>query len=157
MKVRTEGVQVCELTLACEILYKAGCGRRRTDVDHIGVYLDRPNGSFYVSPEVTKDRGLVTPYAILMVDEGSYSGALHLVPHLQEENDTVGGHSLPWCEYVDMGELMRVLVRKLCGEVKYEPGPYISRGKNQRHEMEQSITFLRKWSEANRDHKLKFI
>lgn len=151
MQVRVEGVQVCELGLAHRILYLAGCGRRRVDGDTMGVYLERGN-SFYVP-------GPDKPYMNLMVDEGSYSGALHLKSEEVGPIDAMTdiSYSLPWCEYVDMGDLMRVLVRKLVGEVKYEPGPYIGRGKNQRHEMAQSIAHLKSWSEQNPEHKLRFI
>lgn len=157
MNVKLSGVQVCELVTANQILFLAGCGRRRMDADRLGVYLDRSKESHFYVPESEGN-----PHTTLFVDEGSYAGALHSYIGQRPASqapimETDVGQSETWCEYVDMGDLMKVLVAKLCGDVPYTAGPYIGRGRNQRHEMSQSIEYLRKWSAEHPDHALKFI
>lgn len=157
MNVKLEGVSVCDYVAAREMLFFAGCGQRRLDADRLGVYLDRSKESHFYVPESEGK-----PHTTLFIDEGSYARALHSYIGARPASqapivETEVGASQPWCEYVDMGDLMKVLVTKLCGDVPYTQGPYIGRGRNQRHEMSQSIEYLRTWSAKNPDHALKFI
>lgn len=159
MQVRITGfIQVCEYTLAKEMLYLAGCGQRREDGDNLAVFLDKgENGAFYVK------RGFAEHFRLMSVDEGSYSDALHRkgasrVPDEKRgSEDTEVGYTTPFYEYVDFGVLLRVLVGKLVPEAKYAPSPYSGAGRSQMHHIEQSVEYLRIWSEMNPTHALKFV
>lgn len=158
-------IQVCEYTLAKEILCKAGMGQRREDGDTLAVFPERGEcHAFYVKRGLQEDNK-----RLLTVDEGSYSDALHRkgassVPATdfrtgapKASEDTEVGYSWQHYEYVDFGDLLSVLVRKLVPEAKYTPSPYMGAGKSQMHHIEQSVEFLRIWSEMNPTHALKFV
>lgn len=158
-------IQVCEYTLAKEILYKAGMGQRREDGDTLAVFPERGECyAFYVKRGLQDDKA-----TFLAVDEGNYSDALHRKgascvlakdfrtnePKCSEHTEV--GYSWTYHEYVDFGALLSVLVKKLVPTAKYDPSPYMGAGKTQRHHIAQSVEYLRIWSEMNPDHDLKFV
>lgn len=142
--------QVVEIGLARCLLFRAKMGARRSSGDDLTVYNEPGKGGcFYV------DSG--ESVGILRVDEGNFDGAMHLKTHLVDGDFTVSMLSLPWCEYVDATDLLGILCRKLCPAAVITQGQFIGRGRNQRHALEQYITHLVKWSQANPEHSLQFI
>ncbi len=131
-------INVVEYTLAKEILYRLGCGQRRSDGDHLMVFAKREH-SFYVKNDVG-----VTPMATMNVDEGYHDDGLYAVG----DSDTrVGGFCPPWCELLDATALLRVVCTILLPDEKFSHGGFMSQNKNAQHACEQYVVSLAAWSE----------
>ena len=143
--------QVVEYGLARQLLYIAGMGQRKTDADHMKVFLNRGERGFYVSEKVEKENKEVDE---LYVDEGMYSNSLHI--STDNPGVTVSRNSDGWCEYVDAVELMSCLVTKLVPNAKIKQSDALGAGRRQQDYMDQYKDLLLQWSKDNPEAKLKF-
>lgn len=154
--INVRSVQVVEYTLAREILYCAGMGARRLGDAELAVYPEAgEHGAFYVRPDTTQEKA-----AIMCVDEGSYSGALHFESEAYAEEaqrTTKIQFSRPWCEYVDATHLWHVLANKLVPNATYKGSTAIGRGRHDRDMRDQYAEVLVEWSKANPEHRIRFV
>jgi hypothetical protein len=179
LEVKITGfIQVCELGLACQMLFLAGMGRRREDGDTLAVYPEQgEHGSIYVRKGSEWDKNA----NFLAVDEGYYNGALHRVgmsaivdkeitPEAERVSgqplfggkekrykDTEVGSTWSYLEYVDMCSLLGALCNKLVPNAIIKGSEAMGRGRRQRDIAEQYVEYLRIWSLENPDHDLSFI
>ncbi len=179
LEVKITGyIQVCELTLACQMLYLAGMGRRREDGDNLMVYPEPgEHGAIYVRKGSEWDKG----GRIFAVDEGSYNGALHrkgmacvvereITPEGERKSgeplfggaerkgaDTEVGYSWNYLEYVDMCSLLGALCNKLVPNAIIKGSDAMGAGRRQRDYAGQYVEYLLIWSQENPDHDLRFV